>query len=186
MRLLYFRDADDGVCIPVQASGADPPGGPGRRFEKPLPLHRLQRHRPSDRGRGRTMSTVSMPDRERIGRREDARLLAGAAQYVGDVEMANVLEAVIVRSVVAHGIVRGITLDAARAVPGVVDAFAAGDLGAYLAPLPARFPPPPGLEPLLQFPLARDRVRYVAEDAAQLVEAEIDMLPAVSDVESAL
>src|SRR5262249_23406759 len=128
------------------------------------------------------------------------RLLAGAAQYVGDVEMANVLEAVIVRSVVAHGIVRGITLDAARAVPGVVDAFAAGDLGAYLAPLPARFPPPPGLEPLLQFPLAGARVRYVgepiavvvaesryvAEDAAQLVEAEIDMLPAVSDVESAL
>src|SRR5262249_62182415 len=89
------------------------------------------------------MSTVSIPDRTRTGRREDARLLAGAAQYVGDVEMPNVLEAVIVRSIVAHGIVRGITLDAARAVPGVVDAFAAAVLCAFLGPLPDRLPPPP-------------------------------------------
>jgi carbon-monoxide dehydrogenase large subunit len=144
------------------------------------------------------MTAASVPVAGRLARREDARLLAGAAEYVADVAAPDALEAVIVRSFVPHGIVRGVALDAARAAPGVVDAFAAGDIADYLAPLPARFPPPAGLETLLQLPLAQDRVRYVgepvavvvarsrylAEDAAQLVEADIEMLPAVPDVEA--
>jgi len=146
------------------------------------------------------MSAVSLPGGLRVARREDARLLAGAAQFVGDVELPDALEAVIVRSFVPHGIVRRVGLEEARALPGVVDAFAAADLAGYLAPLPARFPPPPGLETLLQLPVAYDRVRYVgepiavvvaetryvAEDAAQLVEAEIDALPAVADIHAAV
>ena len=54
--------------------------------------------------------------------RLDARLkVTGAARYPSDVAVANPAFACLVTSAIARGVIRAIHLDAARAVPGVLD-----------------------------------------------------------------
>jgi len=131
-----------------------------------------------------------------IGRRmlrvEDRPLLTGEAEFVDDLELDGMLHARFHRSPVAHARLVAVDLDAARAMPGVVAAYAAADHS-----LPPLHPPienddawsPP--RPLL----AEERVRFVgapiavivadspyaAEDAADTVEATLDPLEAVVD-----
>ncbi|HUP25574.1 MAG TPA: xanthine dehydrogenase family protein molybdopterin-binding subunit [Thermoanaerobaculia bacterium] len=141
---------------------------------------------------------------EPIRRLEDPRLLTGRARFVDDVEPPGTLHAALVRSTMAHGLLRGVDLDAARRHPGVVAVLAAGDLGDYWRPGPLLVPPPPIPELVFrsrtQVPLARDKVRhvgepiaivvaesrYVAEDARDLVVPDIEPLDAVVDLERAL
>ena len=127
-------------------------------------------------------------------------LLTGEALFVDDVHLEGMLHAAFVRSDYAHGILNGVNLSAALEHPGVEAAYAAQDLGDYWEPGPLLVPPPP-IERLefhaaTQVPLARDKVRHVgepiavvvarsryeAEDAAALVEVDIDPLPAVADL----
>jgi aerobic carbon-monoxide dehydrogenase large subunit len=110
------------------------------------------------------------------------------------------LHAAIVRSTIAHARIVRVDVTAARSFEGVVDCFGSAEIGAFLRPLPCRVPPPPALEPFVQLPLASGRVRYVgepvavvvatsryvAEDAAELVEVEYEPLPAIVDVAGAL
>jgi carbon-monoxide dehydrogenase large subunit len=139
-----------------------------------------------------------------VRRREDPRLLTGRAQYVDDVPASGCLYAAVARSTHAHASLVRVDLERARRHPSVVAAYAAGDLAGQLPPLPAAGAPPPALAARIrfeirradQFPLARDRVRYVgepiavvvaggraeAEDALALVEAAYDPRPAVVDV----
>jgi len=139
-----------------------------------------------------------------IKRNEDPRLLTGQATFTDDVHLPGMLHVAFVRSQVAHGRIRHIDTAAARAMPGVVAVYAATDLGEYWQPGPLLVPPPPiaGLvfNPRTQVPLARDKVRhvgepivavvatsrYAAEDAAEQVFVELEMLPAVVDLEQAL
>lgn len=139
-----------------------------------------------------------------IKRNEDPRLLTGQATFTDDVHLPGMLHVAFVRSQVAHGRIRSIDTAAARAMPGVVAVYAATDLGEYWQPGPLLVPPPPidGLifNPRTQVPLARDKVRhvgepivavvatsrYAAEDAAEQVFVELEMLPAVVDLENAL
>jgi CO/xanthine dehydrogenase Mo-binding subunit len=134
-----------------------------------------------------------------IRRLEDRRLLTGRACYVADVARPDALAAAIVRSPHGHGSLRGIDLRRARAHPGVVDAITAADLPHGLAGgawrIPVRMGATPALEPFLQPVLAAGRVRYTgepvavvvardaatAQDAAELVEVDYDVLPAVVD-----
>ncbi|MEA2472389.1 MAG: aerobic carbon-monoxide dehydrogenase large subunit, partial [Thermoleophilaceae bacterium] len=135
-----------------------------------------------------------------IGRRmlrvEDRELLTGTAQFVDDVTPAGALHARFVRSPVAHARMAAVDLDAARAAPGVVAAFAAPDLG--LPPLrapienPAAFSPPRPLLADRAVRFAGEAIAvvvadspYLAEDAAALVGAQFDELPAVVDPERA-
>lgn len=128
-----------------------------------------------------------------LPRLEDGPLLVGEASFVADVPADGALEAVFVRSQHAHGVIRSIELDDARAVNGVVGVFAAADL-----PGLPRMPPAPGVEvqdAMARPSLAVDRVRFVgepvavvlaedlarAEDAAELVLAEVEPLPVVLD-----
>lgn len=134
-----------------------------------------------------------------VKRKEDPRLLTGAGQYVDDVRLPGMLHAVIVRSPHGHARIRGIDATAARALPGVELVITAADLG-DVKPIPVRLGPKPSLVPFLQFPLARDRVRYVgepvalivatsryvAEDAADLLTVDYEGAPAVTTVEQAL
>lgn len=137
-----------------------------------------------------------------LKRKEDPRLLTGQGRYVDDVRLPGMLHAVIVRSTHAHAVIRDIDVEKAAALPGVVMTVA-GDLRLFIddaRPIPVRLGPKPSLEPFLQFPLARERVRYVgepvaivvatdryvAEDAADLVEVTYDVLPAVITAEQAL
>ena len=64
---------------------------------------------------------------ERVKRLEDPRLLTGEASYVDDIHLPHALHAAIVRSPYGNARIRGIDLSAARAAPGVVDAFSLSD-----------------------------------------------------------
>jgi len=61
---------------------------------------------------------------------ESAHLhVAGAAPYTDDIpEVTGTLHAALGLSPVAHGVLRGIDLEALRALPGVVDVFSAKDI----------------------------------------------------------
>jgi CO/xanthine dehydrogenase Mo-binding subunit len=137
---------------------------------------------------------------ESVTRIEDAPLLAGQGRYVADVDLPGMVSLAVVRSDLAHAAVKSVDLSAARAAPGVIDAFAAADVARYMKPIPSRDPLPPSLAPLVEHPLAIDRVRYVgqpvavvvatsrhlAEDAASMVIIDYNPLPAVASVEAAL
>tara|TARA_B100001123_G_scaffold24757_1_gene26881 strand:- start:675 stop:2948 length:2274 start_codon:yes stop_codon:yes gene_type:complete len=125
----------------------------------------------------------------RVRRSEDHDLLLGAADYVGDLAPDGALHAVFVRSPEPHGHLAAVRADEALVMPGVAAVLTGGDLD-----LPAEPPSLPGLETAMtRTALAWDRVRYVGEpvavvlaetpaqavDAAELVHAEVDPLPAV-------
>ena len=139
-----------------------------------------------------------------IKRNEDPRLLRGRALFVDDVVLPNMMHVAFLRSAVAHGRIRAIDAAAARKRAGVVAVYTAGDLGVYWKPGPLLVPPPPiaGITFNLrtQVPLAKDKVRHVgepvamvvadsrhlAEDALADIVVDIDPLPAVIDLETAL
>jgi carbon-monoxide dehydrogenase large subunit len=130
---------------------------------------------------------------ESVRRREDARLVRGAGCFVADLRVPGCLDAAFVRSGVAHGKVRGVSLDDARQVPGVVAAWAADDL-----PDAPETPSMMDSEAIRERPwpaLATNRVRhvgqpiaivvaenrYLAEDGCDVAGVDIDPLPALLD-----
>ncbi|MEY9285123.1 CO/xanthine dehydrogenase Mo-binding subunit [Bradyrhizobium yuanmingense] len=139
-----------------------------------------------------------------VRRKEDDTLVRGKGRYTDDFNLPNQAYAVVVRSTHAHGIIRGIGLDAAKAMPGVLGAWSGKDLdaagyGPFTCGLPLKSRDG---SPLLQTnrqPLATDKVRFVgdpvafvvaetlaqARDAAEAVELDIEPLPAVTDPEAA-
>jgi len=139
-----------------------------------------------------------------IRRNEDWRLLTGRALFVDDIAFPDMVHAAFLRSAVAHGRIRSIDVEAARARPGVVAVYTAADLGSYWQPGPLLVPPPPiagiTFNQRTQVPLARDKVRHVgeplavviaesrqvAEDALADIAVDIEPLPAVVDLERAL
>jgi carbon-monoxide dehydrogenase large subunit len=138
-----------------------------------------------------------MADRDYLGqsppRVEDPGLVAGAHAYVADIAVPGCLDAVFVRSFEAHGLLNSVDVTAAQGVGGVVRAYSSDQL----TDLPATpFPSNASVPPEMSWPaLARERVRYagqplavvvasdryVAEDGAELVLADIDSLEAVID-----
>jgi aerobic carbon-monoxide dehydrogenase large subunit len=135
----------------------------------------------------------------RVPRKEDPRLLRGRGRFGDDFSAPGQLWARVVRSPIAHGRLRRVDLTPARRAAGVTAAIAAGDLPAGLT-IPVRLPVRDiDLSGYLQPVLAADAVRYVgeplavvvaddpyaAEDAAELVEIDIDEAPAVLDARAA-
>src|SRR3954452_12760826 len=128
----------------------------------------------------------------RVVRTEDPLFLTRGATYTDDLvddRLAGAPHATLVRSPVANGRLRSVDASAAREAPGVVAVFTAEDID--LDPIPAGLPMVP--HAMARPWLARDRVRFVGdlvavvlteeryqgEDAAELVEVDIDPLPAV-------
>lgn len=142
-----------------------------------------------------------------VSRREDPRLLRGKARYVDDIKLPGLLHATLVRSPHPHARIKAIHVEAARAWPGVAGVFRHQDVADWMKPMPTAGAAPPKLLGRLdltvhetpQYPLARDTVRYVgepvaivvarsraeAEDAAERVEVEYELLPIVIDTEAA-
>ncbi len=135
---------------------------------------------------------------KKVRRREDPRLITGTAVYLDDIKMPGMHHACIVRSPHGAATIAGIRTQAALKRPGVVGVFTGADikdLGAI--PCAASLP---GLRVPKHHLLAQDRVyfaghpvavvvatdRYVAADAAELVEVDYEPLPAVADPEKAL
>src|SRR5258707_254885 len=141
---------------------------------------------------------------EPIKRNEDRRVLTGQSVFIDDVELPGMLHAAFLRSQVAHARILKIDISKALQRPGVVAAYVAGDLGDYWQPGPILVPPPPiaGIifNERTQVPLAKDKVRhvgeplviviaesrYIAEDALDDIDVELEQLPAVVDLEKGL
>jgi carbon-monoxide dehydrogenase large subunit len=135
---------------------------------------------------------------KKIRRREDPRLITGTATYVDDVKMPGMHHACIVRSTHAAARIKKVNIKPAEERPGVVVVFTGADVkDVGSVPCVAQLP---GLRQPHHHVLAQDRVyyvghpiavvvatdRYIAADAADAVEVEYDVLPAVADPEKAL
>lgn len=133
----------------------------------------------------------------RVPRIEDPKLLRGQGRFVDDIPVPGVLHAVFIRSAHAHARILSIDFSAARALPGVVACYAAADLTPPLTQLrlPLAFPKGALGDEAMWSVLAREeacyvgeaialviaRSRYIAEDAAALVEVDYEPLPVMAD-----
>jgi carbon-monoxide dehydrogenase large subunit len=133
---------------------------------------------------------------QRLERREDSRLLRGAAHYLDDLEFPRLAYVAILRSPHAHAAIRNIDLDRARNAFGVVAVIC----GADVVKASKNFPVGPAwMRPLVYHMLAVDRVRFVgdpvaavvaesqalAEDALEHIVVDYESLEAVANVEEA-
>src|SRR3954470_9856860 len=118
-----------------------------------------------------------------VPRSEDPVLLRGEGKYSDDWNLPGQAYCWIVRSPYAHGVIRGIDTEAARAMPGVLAVYTAADLAAGgIGGLPARVAAAamgeaparelrntraatPMLTPV-RHALATDKVRHVGEAVA--------------------
>ncbi|MEY2620326.1 MAG: hypothetical protein RIT26_146 [Pseudomonadota bacterium] len=141
---------------------------------------------------------------ESVRRKEDYRFLTGAGQYTDDVVLANQAHAVFVRSPHAHAQINSIDTAAASQAPGVIGVFVGADVAndkigglpcgwliTDTSGQPMKEPPHPIL--------AQGKVRYVgdhvamvvaetleqAQNAAELVQVDYGVLPAVVHVSAA-
>ena len=131
----------------------------------------------------------------RVTRLEDPELLTGDATYVYDLDLADPLYLIFVRSPFAHARLAAVDTSAAEAAAGVAAVFTAANLG--VAPHHGFVPVD---EAYARPPLAVDRVRFVGEavvailaeslvagrDAAELVDIDYEPLDAAIDPEDAL
>jgi carbon-monoxide dehydrogenase large subunit len=130
----------------------------------------------------------------RVLRVEDNRLLTGRGTFVDDVSRPGMLHACFVRSPFARARIDGIDASAALALRGVRAVFTAADLNADVKEawhaiagkdVPDT-PRPPLAEDEAKFvgdpvALVIAESRYIAEDAAELVEVDFEPLPAIAD-----
>ncbi|QCP47829.1 xanthine dehydrogenase family protein molybdopterin-binding subunit [Trinickia violacea] len=135
-----------------------------------------------------------------VKRKEDFRFLTGNGQYTDDVVLPQQAYAVFVRSPHAHARINHVDTEAAKRAPGVVAVFTGADLAAEnvgglpcgwlihsIDGSPMHEPPHPVI--------AHEKVRHVgdqvalvvaasvkeAKDAAELIEVDYAVLPAVVD-----
>jgi len=124
-----------------------------------------------------------------VKRKEDSRFIQGKGTYVDDVRLPGMVYGHLVRSPYAHARIKGINSDAAKALPGVLAVITGDDLAkAGLAWMPTLFHDKQMVlatgKVLFQsqevaFVVAEDR--YIAADAAELIEVEYEELPVLVD-----
>ncbi len=127
-------------------------------------------------------------------RKEDPRFIQGKGNYVDDVKLPGMVFGYAVRSPYAHARIKSINKEAALAVPGVLAVLTAEDL----KPLSLHWMPT--LAGDVQAVLADEKVcfqeqevamviandRYIAADAAELVEVDYEELPPLVDPHRAM
>jgi aerobic carbon-monoxide dehydrogenase large subunit len=136
---------------------------------------------------------------ERVLRSEDERLLRGRGLYTDDLE-EGALHGCFARSPYAHARIRAIGVEAALRSPGVHAVYTAADLPFGDRDLPLLIPHPALTHGRTQRCLASEVVRYageavafvvaedryLAEDAAELIEVEYEPLPVVAGLDSSV
>ena len=134
----------------------------------------------------------------RVQRLEDPRLLTGTGQYTADIKLPNMAHIAFCRSEEAHATIGAIDIAAALDVPGVIAVYTAKDFYGQVSP-PRAASKTEGFVSTPILPLADGRVRhvgepvvavvaesrYIAEDAAELVEIELSPLPVIADPKEA-
>jgi aerobic carbon-monoxide dehydrogenase large subunit len=134
-----------------------------------------------------------------LKRREDPRLITGQGNFLDDIKLAGMLHCVALRSPYAHATIASIDTSKAAAHPGVIAVFTGNDM-LDINPLPCAWAAG-RVKNNLNTPraLATDTVRFVGEpvaivvaenrfiarDAADLIEVEYNPLPVVVDAKKA-
>src|SRR5262245_12964684 len=132
-----------------------------------------------------------------VQRTEDPVLLRGEGRYTDDLNEPGQAYAWMVRSPHAHGLLKNIDVEKAKAMPGVLAIYTAKDLAAYgphKCALDFKNRDGSPMKRPVRKSLASDKVRFVgdpvacviaetavqAKDAAEAVELEVEPLPTVS------
>src|ERR1700730_4921414 len=137
-----------------------------------------------------------------VKRKEDPALLAGKGRFIDDVRLPGTVHVAFVRSSHPHAKIRGINASAAKALKGVHLVLGFSDLPEPMQknPLPLFVPTPAITQLHMPYALAREETvyvgepiavvvadsRYIAEDAAALVEVDYEPLAGVSDWAAAI
>jgi carbon-monoxide dehydrogenase large subunit len=135
---------------------------------------------------------------KRVKRTEDPRLIKGLAHYVDDIKLPDTLHAVFVRSIYAHARIKSVDVSEASKAPGVVAVYTGKDVSQKIGAVPCA-----AALPDLKVPdhrvLATNKVyfvghpiavvvahdKYVAKDAADLIQVDYEELPVAMDEEKA-
>src|SRR3954454_9935781 len=137
-----------------------------------------------------------------VPRTEDPLLLSGKGRYTDDVNEPGQAYAWMVRSQHAHGVLKDVSIETAKHMPGVLAIYTAADLAAYgphKCALDFKMRDGTPMKRPVRKSLAADQVRFVgdpvacvvaatalqAKDAAEAVELDIEPLPAVSTASAA-
>ncbi len=145
-----------------------------------------------------------------VPRKEDFRFLTGNGLFSDDILAPGTLAASVLRAPLPHADITSIDVEAARAAPGVRLVLTSADLEDEIAgPIPSFSKVPPfdigrldggDAAEASQYPLARERVRYLgepvafvvadtlsqAQDAAELIAVDYAPLQSVMEIEDAL
>jgi carbon-monoxide dehydrogenase large subunit len=130
---------------------------------------------------------------------EDPRLIKGLGTYVDDLTLPGMLHATFLRSPYAHARINSISIEAAKAAPGVIGVFTAADVNAHCGIIPCASDLP-DLKTPKHTVLASERAyfvghpvavivaadRYTGRDAVDLIEVDYEPLAVVSDPQKAL
>lgn len=142
-----------------------------------------------------TDTTRSSPARS-TARIEDPALLTGRGRFLDDIDpLPGTLTAAVVRSPHAHARIRSVDLTRARRHPGVAAVIGPEEITETLRPFPLALK-----TPMPYYPTAIERARYVgepvavvvasdryvAEDAAELVDIDYEPLTPVVEIDEAL
>jgi carbon-monoxide dehydrogenase large subunit len=139
-----------------------------------------------------------------VRRKEDDTLVRGKGTYTDDINLPGQAYAWIVRSTHAHGLIKGIDVEAARAMPGVLGIWTGKDLASagynpFTCGLPMKSRDGSPLLQTNRLPLMTDKVRFVgdpvafvvaetlaqAREAGEAVVIDIEPLPSVTSAEDA-
>jgi carbon-monoxide dehydrogenase large subunit len=132
-------------------------------------------------------------------RKEDPRLISGTSTYVDDVVLPGMAHMAVARSIHAHARIRRVDISRAQKIKGVVAIVTGEEVAAHCGPIPCAASIPDMKKAERQL-LAVGKVRYVGEpvaavvaedryiarDAADLIEIDYEPLPAVVDPEKAM
>ena len=143
---------------------------------------------------GHGTSTAGRFVGQAVRRKEDPRFLTGHGTYVDDIVLPGLLHAAFVRSPVARARITRLDVEAARAFDGVRAVFTASDFSGRWHQMWASLTGPDGPQPPPRLLAEADvrfvgdpiaivlaESRYVAEDACDLVEVDLDPQTPVID-----
>lgn len=130
----------------------------------------------------------------KVRRKEDIRFITGKGNYVDDINLPRIAYLAFLRSPYAHARIKNINIEKAKSLPGVIDIITGKDLEkAGLAWIPTLMGDKMMVLPTEKVVFQGQEVaaviaedRYVAYDAASLIEVEYEALPAIVDPKKAL
>jgi aerobic carbon-monoxide dehydrogenase large subunit len=154
------------------------------------------------------MATPNKMIGQKIKRKEDPRFITGKGKYTDDVKLANMVHVALLRSDRGHARIKSLDVSKARKAPGVVAVYTGADLEGKVGGVPCGVQNAEGNHysagvklNVPAFPLLASKKlnfvgqpyaavvatdAYAAHDAIELIEVDLEDLPAVVDPEKAI